>query len=162
VLEYIPENYSILDFGGGNCELSKFLGSRNSVTTIDIYKGCDNSEIYDGYNLPYANNSFDIVFCMFSLHHIPHYKDILKEIQRVCKKRIIILEDNPTNSIQKIISGIHYLFFNQSPDNIKHMNAPETLCSMLDDSGSECKIKSLTSHSFLNPTNHYLLTKDFY
>lgn len=156
VLPYISHGDTILDFGGGNCELIQFLKGRNEVTSIDIYKGCKESHIYDGHNIPYPDKSFDIVFCMFVLHHIPHYKNILKEIERVCKKRIIIIEDDPTTNYQKLLSKFHYLYFHQNMDSIKYMNSPEKWCKLL----KGCITKKLESRSIINPTPHYIIIKN--
>ena len=156
VIPYISKGDTILDFGSGNCDLIKFLKKRNNVINIDIYKGCENTLVYDGFNIPYPDKSFDIVFCMFVLHHIPHYKQIIKEIKRVCKKKIIIIEDYPNTNYQKLLSKLHYLYFHQSMDSIKYMNNPETWCKYL----NGCVIKKVKSSSIINSTPHYIIIKN--
>lgn len=158
VLPYISKGNTVLDFGGGNCELIQFLKQRNEVTSIDIYKGCEETHVYDGFKIPYPDKSFDIVFCMFVLHHIPHYKKMLEEIKRVCKKRIIIIEDDPNTNYQILISKLHYLYFHQSMNSIKYMNSPEAWCKLLDG----CITKKLKSRSIINPTPHYIIIKNMY
>ncbi|QIG59569.1 class I SAM-dependent methyltransferase [Dishui Lake phycodnavirus 2] len=160
IKEYIPKFTNVLDFGAGRCELSTYLKNRNYVTSVDIYAGCPGADVYDGYKLPYADDSFDVVVCMFVLHHIPHHRAIIEELKRVCARRIIIVEDMPQTFYQHLISKLHYLFFKQPMSTIKNMHSPQTWCELLEDRGV-CTIKQLKSHSFINNTPHFLVVKDF-
>lgn len=58
---------------------------------------------YDGTVLPYADDSFDIVFVACVLHHVETSKQLnfLKEAMRVLKKggRLYIFEHNPYNPV---------------------------------------------------------------
>lgn len=157
IIEYIPKGAKVLDFGAGKCELSKYIGTRNNITSIDIHKSCENAHVYDGYKLPYEDNSFDVVLVMFVLHHIPHNKEIIKELQRVARKRIIVVEDTPVSVYQRMISRAHYLFFKQSIHMIEHMKIPEEWCASL---GGGCIIKKTQSRSIINTTPHYIIIKD--
>ena len=157
IIEYIPKGVKVLDFGAGNCELSKYIGWRNNVTSIDIHKSCEKADIYDGYKLPYEDNSFDVVLSMFVLHHIPHNKEIIHELQRVARNRVIIVEDTPITLLQRFISSVHYLYFQQPMYMIEHMKTPEDWCAYL---GGECIIKKTKSRSVINMTPHYIIIKD--
>ena len=158
IIKYIPPGVKVLDFGAGKCEFSKYINNRNVVTSIDIHKSCENADTYNGYILPYDDNSFDVVLVMFVLHHIPHNKQMIKEIQRVTRKRVIVIEDMPTTLFQRFISKIHYIFFRQSTNMIEHMKDPQQWCSLL---GDECIIKKLNSRSIINSTPHYIIIKDY-
>ena len=157
LIEYIPKGAEVLDFGAGKCELSKYIGTRNTVTSIDIQKSCDGSDVYDGYKLPYDDNSFDVVVSMFVLHHIPHNENILNELTRVTRNKLIIVEDMPTSFYQKLVAKVHYLFFHQPMHTIEHMKTPTEWCAIL---GGDCEIKRLRSSSFINTTPHYVIIKD--
>jgi len=154
--KYIHPKDTILDFGGGNCKFAEYMQNRNKVTTVDIFKGCSTSDVYDGFKLPYEDNSFDVVVCMFVLHHIPHQSKIIKEIMRVCKKRLIILEDDPSSFFDILISKLHFIFFNQSMNCIKLMHSPVEWCKMIDCNSFE----KLSVRSIINPTPHYIIIKD--
>jgi len=157
--EYIPKFSNVLDFGAGRCELATYLKNRNYVTSVDIYRGCKDADVYDGYTLPYVDGAFDVVVCMFVLHHIPHHRKIIEELKRVCAKRIIIIEDMPETFYQYFISKLHYLFFKQPMHTIENMHSPDIWCNLLEDEG-RCFLKKLSSHSFINPTPHFLIVKD--
>lgn len=158
IVEYIPEGASVLDFGAGHCELSTYIGTRNPVTSVDIHKSCAGSDVYDGYRLPYEDDAFDVVVSMFVLHHIPHHEAIIKELQRVARKRLVVVEDAPESTYQRLVAMIHYLFFHQSVRMIEHMKSPEEWCAAL---GGRCTIKRLASRSFLNPTPHYVIVSTY-
>ena len=157
LLEYIPKGAKVLDFGAGKCELSTYIGTRNDVTSIDIQKSCEGADVYDGYKLPYDNDSFDVVVSMFVLHHIPHNQEIVKELQRVSRGRVIVVEDEPVTMYQKMIARLHYIFFKQPTHTIEHMKTPQEWCDML---GGDCEIKKLRSSSIINTTPHYVIVKD--
>ena len=157
ILDEIPENSSVLDFGGGNCELKNFLKDRNNVKTIDIKKGCVDSDVYDGYILPYKDKTFDIIVSSFVLHHIPHNIEILKELERVCKNKIIIIEDYPDTFISELISKIHFLFFNQPMSYILNMKHPEEWVKNLN---GKTNYKLMKAGSFINPTKHYIIINE--
>jgi len=159
IIEYIPPGTSVLDFGSGNCGFARHVGSRNKTTSIDIHKSCEDADVYDGHVLPYPDNSFDVVLAMFVLHHIPHNESIVNELKRVCKNRIILVEDTPITWYHRMISRIHYLFFNQSMDTIKHMRSPTEWDRMLGREGGST-IKKLHSGSILNSTPHYVIIKN--
>lgn len=157
LIGYIPTGVSVLDFGAGTCDLSKYIGHRNAVTSIDIHTSCEDADVYDGYTLPYEDDAFDVVVSMFVLHHIPHHESIIKELRRVARSRVIVIEDMPTTPYQRFISRVHYLYFQQSTRTIENMKTPEAWCASL---GGQCTIKKLASRSIVNPTPHYIIVKD--
>ncbi len=57
--------------------------------------------LYDGKNIPFPDKSFDIIAGIFLLHHC---KDdtILKEMIRVSRKKLIIVEDVFNNSLERL------------------------------------------------------------
>lgn len=108
---------NVLDLGCGDGKSAYYI---DSLCDINSYVGIDISEksiikaksrninnttfrAYDGKNIPYEDNSFDIVFIACVLHHIDvdNRQDILSECYRVLKKggEIIIFEHNPNNPL---------------------------------------------------------------
>lgn len=88
---------------------SEYIGIDISKSSIDIAKNKYKSEEkisfeqYNGKNIPYTENTFDIIFIACVLHHVvkKEHEDLLKECKRVLKKngRIIIFEHNPYNPL---------------------------------------------------------------
>ena len=107
----------ILDVGCGDgtteVYMNKYFPSWQ-ITAIDISENsieeaknknvfnCD-FKIYDGKQIPYPGESFDIVFMAGILHHINFslHNDLIKEINRVLKRgrRLYLFEHNPLNPL---------------------------------------------------------------
>jgi len=56
-------------------------------------------KVGDATNLPYKNQSFDVVFCKDILHHLPDKRKVISEMKRVAKKdgKLLIVEANGRN-----------------------------------------------------------------
>jgi ubiquinone/menaquinone biosynthesis C-methylase UbiE len=112
---FIKEGSKILDLGCGSGIAAKyfqdFFGAK--VIGVDIR---DNRlvpipfQIFDGKNLPFENNFFDIVLINYVLHHCQSPEELLKEAKRVAK-RIIIFEDLPEGFFSKLRCKIHQMTF---------------------------------------------------
>jgi isopentenyldiphosphate isomerase len=75
------------------------------ILDINIYEETinkDKVQLYDGSNIPFENNSFDISILNLTLHHIPNNLKYFKEVLRVTKNRIILIEETYDNLLQKI------------------------------------------------------------
>ena len=97
--DYVKEGDRVLDLGCGNGRLIElfndkkieYMGIDVSEKLIDIAKrkySQNNFQIFDGLKITFADNSFNVVFCIAVLHHIPSAKlreEFLKEAYRVLK-----------------------------------------------------------------------------
>jgi len=59
------------------------------------------------YQLPFADNSFDIVFCSDLLHHLDNLPQALTEMSRVTKKYIVVSEPNCQNPLVFLFSFLN-------------------------------------------------------
>ncbi len=115
---------SLLEIGCGTGENLNYLKEKFPDKT---FVGCDFSksqlkkasrfplrfDYANAENLPYADKSFDVILTIGCLVHIPKMDKVEKEIQRVGKKYLIILEEDfmtaPTEWIMKWAgSGWHF------------------------------------------------------
>jgi len=110
---------NILDFGCGDGNSSKFIREyfpNATITGIDVSeesigeaknKKIENSNFtaFNGAQIPFDDNRFDIVFTSMVFHHIEHklHSGILKEINRVLKPggRFYNFEHNPNNPLTR-------------------------------------------------------------
>jgi SAM-dependent methyltransferase len=84
---------SILELGVGTKLLSAYLKERNfKVTTCDFDTHLKPDVVADVRDLPFTNNSFDVVVSFEVLEHLPfkYFKKCLLELKRCSKSKIII------------------------------------------------------------------------
>lgn len=104
---FISKGDKVLDLGSGRGHIAQTVKDLYDadVTCVDIDDHNNTSlphHIYDGSNLPFADNTFDTVLIIFVLHHTDSQYRILNEAKRVTKENghIIILEDTYINRVQ--------------------------------------------------------------
>ncbi len=100
---------SLLDCGCGNGEdVRIYLNYFKRIHGMDIEEHPDwklysnesvSFSIGDAQKLDFESNSFDTVMEKDMLHHVPSPADALKEMIRISKKRIIIIEANRYNPL---------------------------------------------------------------
>lgn len=78
--------------------ISEMLQEKCGVTAFgaDVIRLNHNNHHFclcSGENLAFKNGCFDVVFLIFTLHHISNPMHALEEGLRVAKKRLIVLED---------------------------------------------------------------------
>ena len=97
---------------------------------------------YDGKVLPYADNSFDLVYASHVLEHVPEPRELLSEIKRVARKWIYLevpcelhLRTN-TQDLQRTLD-------------IGHINAytPESFRLLIESSSLKVERQGLFDHS---------------
>lgn len=124
-IDYKTERY-ILDLGCGKGELLKQIEVRLNSCEIDrkfkisgldispnmIEKAKKNSDIEfkvgDSEDIPFNDNTFQVVTCLNSFHHYENPEKVLKEIYRVLKYegKIIIGEISINDFFKKLINRI--------------------------------------------------------
>lgn len=124
--KYIPKNASIVDVGTGSGQFAQLLKEKKyAVEAVDIIDKTNASEItpliYDGKQLPYENNHFEVGMLITVLHHCPYPDKIFEEVLRVSAKRIFILEDVYNNSLMKYLT-----WFADSVANFEFIGHPHT------------------------------------
>ena len=125
ILPYIENNEKILDFGCGDMAVSEFISKKRDVgiTGIDVvdYNSTDLENIvYGGGRLPFKDNHFDLVFASFVLHHTDDPAFYFKELSRVSKKKIILIEDTFVNRFEKAFTyGFDWLTNHLESLNVK-------------------------------------------
>ncbi|OGY43967.1 MAG: hypothetical protein A2731_02450 [Candidatus Buchananbacteria bacterium RIFCSPHIGHO2_01_FULL_39_8] len=110
--QYVKADDRVLDLGCGNGKLRllfkdvnvDYLGVDNSSNQIEFAKSRSDFRVAhqkfvaaEVFQLPLADNSFNVVFCLAVLHHIPSTKLRLKtltEIKRVLKPDGILIMSN--------------------------------------------------------------------
>lgn len=87
VAHMVKPKQTILDVGGGVDVLSRFV--ENKVVVSNLQSG---DVLADGKNLPFKENSFDVVTSIDVIEHVPKKdrKKFIEELLRVAKKKVIL------------------------------------------------------------------------
>ncbi|MDQ3004384.1 MAG: class I SAM-dependent methyltransferase [Chloroflexota bacterium] len=96
--KFVHCNEMVLDCGCGSMLISEILQKKSGVTAFgaDVIRLNHNNSHFclcSGENLAFKSGSFDVVFLIFTLHHITNPMLALQEGLRVASKRLIVLED---------------------------------------------------------------------
>ena len=104
-----PSTHSVLDVGCGDGLLTSMLSqslphiSFQGVDVLPRPRSHINVKIFDGYTLPYGDNTFDTVMFVDVLHHTTHPERLLREASRVARRHVIIKDHVTTGSIDNQI-----------------------------------------------------------
>jgi methionine biosynthesis protein MetW len=94
----------VLEVGAGDGSILKFLAdagfapeyyaveiSDSGVTHILArnISGVKSVQVFDGYKLPFSDDSFDLIILSHVLEHVEHERVLLREIKRVARHCII-------------------------------------------------------------------------
>ncbi len=126
ISNYSQANSNILELGGGvGFDLDLFIKSKASFKNYVFSEVAEESLFYvskkhsqrnsekiiytkiDAHHLPFANESFDIVYMIAALHHLHDLNTALQEMKRVLKTNgFLIFGIEPNIRIHKILSLI--------------------------------------------------------
>lgn len=122
VIKRLPPSAKILEIGAGAGWQARELSSRGfQVEAIDIpesnYVAVREWEVtsYDGFIIPFADKSFDVVFSSNVLEHVPHVESFQTEIRRVLKDDGIAVHVMPSTVWRTLT------FLSFYPDRIKKL-----------------------------------------
>ncbi|MGE5400254.1 MAG: class I SAM-dependent methyltransferase [Ignavibacteriales bacterium] len=93
----------VIDIGAGDGNVLSLLSKRNFCNDLTAAEISDSaieqikkknipglSEIrqFDGYNLPFQDNQFDLAICSHVIEHVEHPRNLLREIKRISRNQI--------------------------------------------------------------------------
>lgn len=124
---YISKDSQVLDFGCGRGFFGSLIKKRLGAEVIGLDVKDDRKTklpltLFDGKKIPFPDNKFDIVLVSYVLHHTTDIKNLLTEIKRVCRGKIIIYEDTPENFVHRSFCWLHGKLFN------KFFKIPDGFC----------------------------------
>ena len=142
--KFVHHNETVLDCGCGSMRISEMLQEKSGVTAFgaDVIRLNHNNHNFclcSGENLAFKSGSFDVVFLIFTLHHITNPMRALQEGLRVANKRLIVLEDvyqnQPELKLLKILDWYGNILISKDmnfPFNFKTENEWKSVFESLD------------------------------
>ena len=103
---------------------------------------------YDGYNIPYDTNTFDVVTCIDVIEHVPDYVRFLSEMVRVSRR--VVLLSTPNRRPENTRSD-------GKPKNRWHLRewTPEELAKILAESPAHHWEWNFVNGPFAGPFTYY-------
>ncbi|MFN7971774.1 MAG: class I SAM-dependent methyltransferase [Acidobacteriota bacterium] len=102
----IPRDASVLEVASGSGVFSEPLAREfPGLTCVDFAHGMLAASTWgrrcqaDAMRLPFADGSFDLVFEANLLHHVPDAAGAVREIARVARRWVVLLEPNAMNPL---------------------------------------------------------------
>lgn len=116
-LRYFPINPDarVLELGSGTgYALGKIRECYPNVSGLEVqgssYSFVDTDiQFFDGKNIPFDDETFDVVFSSHVLEHVPHIDELLSEIFRVLKPGGVSLHVLPSPTWRVFTSLFHYV-----------------------------------------------------
>ena len=115
-LDMLPPTGKLLEIGAGTGWQANILQDKGyDVSAIDIPESNYAQDCvrqitrYDGRQIPYEDDTFDIIFSSNVLEHIPHLREFQNEIHRVLKPDGCVLHILPSGSWRFWASITHLL-----------------------------------------------------
>ncbi|MER5961402.1 methyltransferase domain-containing protein [Streptomyces sp. NPDC002057] len=121
---HLPAGGSVLDVGAGGCRIAELLGAdgRLSVTAVDVVDHNVTDVpllLCDGDTLPFPDKSFDAALLVFVLHHAERPEALVREVVRVTRSTVVVIEDAPETLAQRLWwRGWDYLLNHAAHDDI--------------------------------------------
>jgi SAM-dependent methyltransferase len=110
---HAPLTGSILDLGCGNGIFTQRLSVEGAIVTgLDLSPYLLNQNPHgvltcgDATLLPFADASFDLVFEANLLHHVSDESEVIREMHRVTRKYVVLLEPNRYNPLMFAFSVV--------------------------------------------------------
>ncbi|MDN5287369.1 MAG: methyltransferase type 11 [Mucilaginibacter sp.] len=115
---------NVLEVGAGDGSILKFLSDHNfapELNAVEISasgveyiqsRGIQNLksvQVFDGYKLPFGDDSFDLIILSHVLEHVEHERLLLREIKRVAKHCVIEVPRDYKAGVDKRIK--HFLAY---------------------------------------------------
>jgi len=162
VLRYLKKEDKVFcyDISPGMIEYAKRKFSKNGINNIDFIVGDLDSE------LPFENESIDIITCNSVLHHIPKLDVLSKEVDRILKKSGLFIAGHEPNkcffdsffnrflaTLYREITG-----WQVQPEIVNKINAKLKEMGFINKDISRKRISSLIE--FNSPTEQEFVDKD--
>ena len=142
----------VLEVGAGDGSILQYLSEQNfapQYTAVEIsesgvehikkrnIKNLQSVQVFDGYHLPFEDNSFDLIILSHVLEHVEHERLLLRELKRVASHLVIEVPRDYKAGVDSRIQ--HFLAYG-------HINVytPTSLRYLLRTEGLEV-MKDLTS-----------------
>lgn len=108
---FIPKRDTLLDVGCGNGKMEEHLPD-TEYTGLDWEPDLQPDVVSSSTDLPFDDNSFDVVICKNHLQHVPEWYETVDEMVRVASNAVAIFDrccEDGTELMGKTNYGVHLI-----------------------------------------------------
>jgi SAM-dependent methyltransferase len=117
ILQHLPpraEPRSMLEIGAGNGYFSYTFDSAFALTCLDFSRNMldmnpipwERKVVGDAEQLPFDDDHFDVVFCGNLLHHLEDPLVAVRQMRRVARSHVVLIEPNVQNPLMAAFGAI--------------------------------------------------------
>ena len=114
IRRYIPleKETRLLDVGCGNGFFSYHFSQICDTVGVDFSEKMlaknpiPQKFLMEAGHIGFQDFAFDVVFCHALLHHVQNMDEVLREMKRVSRKYVVVLEPNRNNPLMYLFSAI--------------------------------------------------------
>ena len=97
---------AVLDLGAAEGYIGQWIQLKKSADVtlcdvLDLNRTNLMHVVYDGKQLPWGDNAFDVIVLYFVLHHCEDQRRLMHEALRVASGRVIVMESVYTNELDR-------------------------------------------------------------
>jgi ubiquinone/menaquinone biosynthesis C-methylase UbiE len=101
----------IVEIGAGNGLVAQMLHDATGadftlLEVVDYNASKLPMQLYDGRNLPFEDNAFDLAMLVFVLHHNPDPRPVMREALRVARKGVLVVENDTRGVLKKSLTRL--------------------------------------------------------
>lgn len=141
----LPKQYTLLDLGCGTKPYQTLFTGATEYIGLDIVPGPKVDIVGEAWNLPFADNSFDVLISTQVLEHTRDLEQTIKEIQRVMKPGGHIFISAPFAFAEH---GVPYDYWRFTQFGLQHLFRHFTIISLVGLSGYMNTLCRLTNAFF--------------
>ena len=168
IIPWVEDGERVLDFGCGDMLVAEEVVKKKKVKIqgIDVIN-INETDLpylqYQGDRIPFKDNSFDVTYASYVLHHTPDVEFFVKECLRVSRRRVILLEDVFTNRAEQLlVKGCDYgnMFISREMNMALNFKSVQGWMALFGTLGVKRVETVPIRPAFLKPTRHRMFVLD--
>ncbi len=106
VKAFLPAKQHVVEIGAGNGLVAQMLHDATGaeftlLDVVDYNRSKLPMRVYDGKNVPFEDDAFDLALLIFVLHHNPDPRPLMREALRIARRGVLVVENDTRGFFKK-------------------------------------------------------------